>query len=82
MVLLSYQVFVKKREEIVRRLLILVMYVGALYKICTWPQTHYLFDAIIEGKDGFKPYVVILGLIIALGLIHKGINWVFMQGNH
>lgn len=81
MVLVSYQVFVKKREEIVRRLLILVMYGSALYKICTWPQTHYLFDAIIEGKDGFKPYVVILGLIIALGLIHKGINWVFMQGN-
>ena len=37
---------------------------------------------LLKGKDGFKPYVVILGLIIALGLIHKGINWVFMQGNH
>ena len=37
---------------------------------------------LLKGKMDSKPYVVILGLIIALGLIHKGINWVFMQGNH
>ena len=76
-----YDKKVKKREEVIRRLLILAMYGGVVYKLYTWPQIHYIFDAIIQGKDGFKPYVVILGLIIALGLIHKGINWVFMQGN-
>lgn len=29
----------------------------------------------------FKPYLVILGIILVLGLIHKGINWVFLTGN-
>ena len=61
---------VKKREEIVRRLLILVVYGGACIKSPL--QTHYLFDAIIEGKDGFKPYVVILVL---------SLPWTHSQGN-
>ena len=58
---------VKKREEIIRRLLILVIYVGALYKIFTWPQTHYLFDAIIEGKMDLNPMWSFLVLSLPLG---------------
>jgi hypothetical protein len=72
---------VSKREEIVRRLLILGMYVAVAYKLYHVPQSHLIMDAILNGRDGFKPYLVIFGVIIVLGLIHKGINWVFLKGN-
>ena len=70
-----------KREEIVRELLVLIMYVGVSYKLYTLPQTHGLYEAIIDGRDGIKPYLFTAGIIIAIGLIHKGINWVFRNGN-
>jgi hypothetical protein len=72
---------VSKREEIVRRLLILGMYVAVIYKLYHVPQSHLIMDAILNVRDGFKPYLVIFGVIIVLGLIHKGINWVFLKGN-
>lgn len=64
-----------------RKLLLLSIYIGVSYKLYTLPQIHIIFEAIVKGKDGFKPYLVILGIIIALGFIHKGINWVFLKAN-
>ena len=70
-----------KREDIVRRLLILAMYVAVVYKLYYVPQSHLIMDALLNGRDGFKPYLIILGVMIVMGLIHKGINWVFLKGN-
>jgi len=72
---------VSKREDIVRRLLILAMYVAVVYKLYYVPQSHLIMDALLNGRDGFKPYLIILGVMIVMGLIHKGINWVFLKGN-
>ena len=71
----------KKREEWVRKILIIAMYLAAAYKLCSLPQTHDIFDAIQNGRDGVTPYLVLVGIIIVIGLIHLGINWVFRQGN-
>jgi len=65
----------------VRRLLILAMYVAVVYKLYYVPQSHLIMDALLNGRDGFKPYLIILGVMIVMGLIHKGINWVFLKGN-
>jgi hypothetical protein len=72
---------VKKREEIIRKLLITAMYIAVLYKLYYLPQIQIIFEALLNGRDGFKPYLVLLGIIIVLGLIHKGINWVFLKAN-
>ena len=71
----------KKREEMIRKLLITAMYIVVLYKFYYLPQIHIIVEALFDGRDGFKPYLVILGIIIVLGLIHKGINWVFLKAN-
>ena len=71
----------KKREEWVRKILIIAMYLAACYKLYSLPQTHDIFDAIQNGRDGVTPYLVLVGIIIVIGLIHLGINWVFRQGN-
>ena len=71
----------KKREEWVRKVLIIAMYLAAAYKLYSLPQTHDIFDAIQNGRDGAIPYLVLVGIIIVIGLIHLGINWVFRQGN-
>jgi hypothetical protein len=71
----------KKREEWVRRILIIAMYLAASYKLYSLPQTHDIFDAIQNGRDGVSPYLVLVGIIIVIGLIHVGINWVFRQGS-
>jgi hypothetical protein len=71
----------KKREEWVRRILIIAMYLAASYKLYSLPQTHDIFDAIKNGRDGATPYLVLVRIIIVIGLIHLGINWVFRQGN-
>jgi hypothetical protein len=71
----------KKREELIRKLLIIAMYIAVLYKLYYLPQIHIIFEALLKGRDGFKPYLVLLGIIIALGLIHRGINWVFLKAN-
>ena len=70
----------KKREEWVRKILIVTMYLAAFYKLYSLPQTHDLFDAIQNGRDGATPYLVLVGIILVIGLIHLGINWVFRQG--
>ena len=72
---------VKKREEWIRKVLITAMYIAVIYKLYYVPQIHIIFDALLNGRDGFKPYLVLLGIIIVLGLIHKGINWVFLKAN-
>jgi len=72
---------VKKREEWIRKVLITAMYITVIYKLYYLPQIHIIFDALLNGRDGFKPYLVLLGIIIVLGLIHKGINWVFLKAN-
>ena len=72
---------VKKREEMIRKLLITAMYIAVLYKLYYLPQIYIIFEALLNGRDGFKPYLVLLGIIIVLGLIHKGINWVFLKAN-
>jgi len=72
---------VKKREELIRKLLIIAMYIAVIYKLYYLPQIHIIFDALLIGRDGFKPYLVLLGIIIVLGLVHKGINWVFLKAN-
>ena len=72
---------VKKREEWIRKVLIIAMYIAVIYKLYYLPQIHIIFDALLNGRDGFKPYLVLLGIIIVLGLIHKGINWVFLKAN-
>ena len=72
---------VKKREELIRKLLIIAMYIAVIYKLYYLPQIHIIFDALLNGRDGFKPYLVLLGIIIVLGLVHKGINWVFLKAN-
>ena len=69
----------KKREELVRKILIIAMYLAASYKLYSLPQTHDIFDAIQNGRDGVTPYLVLVGIIIVIGLIHLGINWVFRQ---
>jgi hypothetical protein len=71
----------KKREEWVRKILIIAMYLAASYKLYSLPQTHDIFDAIKNGRDGATPYLVLVGIVIVIGLIHLGINWVFRQGN-
>ena len=71
----------KKREELIRKLLITAMYIAVLYKLYYLPQIHIIVEALLDRRDGFKPYLVILGIIIVLGLIHKGINWVFLKAN-
>jgi uncharacterized membrane protein YoaT (DUF817 family) len=71
----------KNREEWVRKVLIIAMYLAAFYKLYSLPQTHDIFDAIKNGRDGATPYLVLVGIIIVIGLIHIGINWVFRQGN-
>jgi len=71
----------KKREEWVRKILIIAMYLAAAYKLNSLPQTHDIFDAIRNGRDGATPYLVLVGIILVIGLIHLGINWVFRQGN-
>jgi hypothetical protein len=71
----------KKREEWVRKILIIAMYLAASYKLYSLPQTHDIFDAIQNGRDGVSPYLVLVGIIIVIGLIHVGINWVFRQGS-
>ena len=72
---------VKKREELIRKLLIIAMYIAFIYKLYYLPQIHIIFEALLKGRDGFKPYLVVLGIIIVLGLVHKGINWVFLKAN-
>jgi len=72
---------VKKREELIRKLLIIAMYIAFIYKLYYLPQIHIIFEALLNGRDGFKPYLVLLGIIIVLGLIHKGINWVFLKAS-
>ena len=64
-----------------RKLLLLSLYIGVFYKLYYLPQIHIIFEALLNGRDGFKPYLVLLGIIIVLGLIHKGINWVFLKAN-
>ena len=71
----------KKREEWVRKILIIAMYLTASNKLYFLPQTHDIFDAIKNGRDGATPYLVLVGIIMVIGLIHLGINWVFRQGN-
>ena len=71
----------KKREEWVRKVLIIAMYLAACYKLYSLPQTHDIFDAIQNGRDGATPYLILVGIILVIGLIHLGINWVFRQGN-
>ena len=71
----------KKREEWVRKVLIIAMYLAAAYKLYSLPQTHDIIDAIRNGRDGATPYLVLFGIITVIGLIHIGINWVFRQGN-
>jgi hypothetical protein len=71
----------KKREEWVRKILIIAMYLAASYKLYSLPQTHDIFDAIKNGRDGATPYLVLVGIITVIGLIHLGINRVFSQGN-
>jgi hypothetical protein len=71
----------KKREELIRKLLIIAMYIAVIYKLYYLPQIHIIFEALLNGRDGFKPYLVLLGIIIVLGLVHKGINWVFLKAN-
>lgn len=71
----------KKREEWVRKFLIIAMYLAASYKLHSLPQTHDIIDAIQNGRDGVTPYLVLVGIIMVIGLIHLGINWVFRQGN-
>ena len=71
----------KKREEWVRKILIVAMYLAAFYKLYSLPQTHDIFDAIQNGRDGATPYLILVGIILGIGLIHLGINWVFRQGN-
>jgi len=72
---------VKKREELIRKLLIIAMYIAVIYKLYYLPQIHIILGALLNGRDGFKPYLVVLGIIIVLGLVHKGINWVFLKAN-
>ena len=72
---------VKKREELIRKLLIIAMYIAFIYKLYYLPQIHIIFEALLNGRDGFKPYLVLLVIIIVLGLVHKGINWVFLKAN-
>jgi preprotein translocase subunit SecE len=72
---------VKKREELIRKLLIITMYIAVIYKLYYLPQIHIIFEALLNGREGFKPYLVVLGIIIVLGLVHKGINWVFLKAN-
>jgi hypothetical protein len=72
---------VKKREELIRKLLIIAMYIAFIYKLYYLPQIHIIFEALLNGRDGFKPYLVLLGIIIVLGLVHKGINWVFLKAS-
>ena len=57
----------------------LLLYLGVGYKLYTLPQTHVLYNAILEGRDGIKPYLVTVGIMVAIGLIHKGINWIFLK---
>ena len=71
----------KKREEWVRKILIIAMYLAASYKLYSLPQTHDIFDAIQNGRDGATPYLVLGVIIVVIALIHVGINWVFRQGN-
>ena len=71
----------KKREEWIRKVLITAMYIAVIYKLYYLPQIHIIFEALLNGRDGFKPYFVLLGIIIVLGLIHRGINWVFLKAN-
>ena len=59
------------KEELVRKVLVLLMYVGVSHKLYTLPQTHDLYEAIIDGRDGIKPYLVCAGIIIVIGLIHR-----------
>ena len=59
----------------------MAMYVAVVYKLYYVPQSHLIMDALLNGRDGFKPYLIILGVMIVMGLIHKGINWVFLKGN-
>ena len=70
-----------KREEWVRKILIVTMYLAASYKLYSLPQTHDIFDAIQNGRDGATPYLVLVGIILVIGLIHLGINWIFRQEN-
>lgn len=70
-----------RREERVRRVLISLLYLGAIYKLGTLPHTHKILDAIVQGRDGFKPYLVLVGIAMVFGLVHKGINWVFLKGS-
>jgi len=72
---------VNRREERVRKVMISLLYLGAIYKLGTIPHTRDILEAIVQGRDGFKPYLVLLGIIMALGLVHKGINWVFLKAN-
>ena len=71
----------KKREEWVRKIFIIAMYLAAFYKLYSLPQTHDIIDAIKNGRDGVTPYLVLGGIIVVIALIHQGINWVFRQGN-
>jgi len=64
-----------------RKLLLLSIYIGVIYKLYYLPQIHIILGALLNGRDGFKPYLVLLGIIIVLGLVHKGINWVFLKAN-
>ena len=61
--------------------MIVAMYLAASYKLYSLPQTHDIFDAIRNGRDGATPYLVLGGIIVVIALIHVGINWVFRQGN-
>ena len=64
---------VKKREEMIRKLLITAMYIAVLYKLYYLPQIHIIFEALLNGRDGFKPYLVLLG--------HNHCAWLDSQRN-
>ena len=70
----------KKREEWVRKVLIIAMYLAAFYKLYSLPHTHDILEAIRNGRDGATPYLVLVAIIMVIGLIHLGINWVFREG--
>ncbi len=70
-----------KRENLVRKVLILAMYLAAFYKLYSLPYTHDILDAVRNGRDGIIPYLVLFGILTVIGLIHLGINWVFRKGN-
>ena len=64
--------------ESLRRLCVFVLYVGSIAWIASSFDLERLINSLIEFEP--KAYGFVVGLIVAIAVVHKSINWIFQKG--